>query len=167
MFGHRLLRVTSVGLVIAVALVTPVLATASSMSASADTVVDGCTIVSNPTPTDFTDCPNASFAGATLGGVNFSYANLAGAVFVSCTNGPPASAAQCNSADLTNANLTRGSFRCHALRQHHGRSGQHLRTRLWICQPEWSRPRRSRPFHGRGLRQLHWSRSCWSDFDQR
>jgi hypothetical protein len=43
----RLLRVTGTVLVIAVAFVTPVLAT--STPASADTVVDGCTIVSNPT----------------------------------------------------------------------------------------------------------------------
>ena len=57
----RLLRASGSALVIVVAFVTPVLATASGTAASADTVIDGCTIVSNPTPTNFTNCPGANF----------------------------------------------------------------------------------------------------------
>jgi hypothetical protein len=75
--GWTLLLVTGTVLVIAVALVTPVLA--NSLPASADMIVDGCTVVSNPTPTNFTNCPNANLAGADLASVNLSYANLAGA----------------------------------------------------------------------------------------
>jgi uncharacterized protein YjbI with pentapeptide repeats len=95
----RILRVTGTVLVIAVALVTPVLA--KSTPASADTVVDGCTIVSNPSPTHFTDCPNASFAGA-----NLSYADLAGAQFVDCIHPGYCASASVQGANLTNANLS-------------------------------------------------------------
>ena len=59
------LRVTGTVLVIAVAFVTPVLATATATPASADTVVNGCTIVANPTPTNFTNCPGADLQGPT------------------------------------------------------------------------------------------------------
>ena len=75
----RLLRVTGTVLVIAVACVTPVLATATATPAAADTVINGCTIVSNPTPTNFTNCPGANLSGANLSGLNLSYANFAGA----------------------------------------------------------------------------------------
>ena len=68
----RLLRVCSSALVIVVAFVTPVLATATP--ASADTVVNGCTIVSNPTSTNFTNCPGVDLAGANLSGVDLSFA---------------------------------------------------------------------------------------------
>ena len=96
----------SAGTVLAVALglVTPVLATAAPAPASADTVVDGCTIVSNPTPFHSTDCPDADFAGADLAGVDLAYANLAGATFVSCY--VEGMANQCSAADLTDADLT-------------------------------------------------------------
>jgi len=76
MFG-RLLRLTGTVLVIAVAFVTPVLVT--STPASADTVVNGCTIVSSPTPTNFTNCPGANLSGLNLSGLNLNYANLSGA----------------------------------------------------------------------------------------
>ena len=79
----RLLRVCSSALVIVVAFVTPVLATATP--ASADTVVNGCTIVSNPTSTNFTNCPGVDLAGANLSGVDLSFANLAGASFIDCS----------------------------------------------------------------------------------
>jgi uncharacterized protein YjbI with pentapeptide repeats len=74
----------------------------TTTSASADTVVNGCTIVSNPTSTNFTNCPGVDFTGANLSGVDLSFANLAGAVFVGCNlnTGP------CGGADLTGANLT-------------------------------------------------------------
>jgi uncharacterized protein YjbI with pentapeptide repeats len=71
--------------------------------ASADTVVDGCTIVSNPTSTHFTNCPNANLTGANLAGVNLSFANLAGASLGSC-----GSVSSCGgpNTDLAGANLT-------------------------------------------------------------
>jgi uncharacterized protein YjbI with pentapeptide repeats len=75
-------------------------------------VVNGCTIVSNPTPTNFTNCPNTGFAGADLTGVNLSYANLAGSTFAGCTFLPPISctSATLNGATLTQANLSGASF---------------------------------------------------------
>ncbi len=117
-------RVTGTALVIAVALVTPVLATATSTPASADTVVNGCTIVSNPTPTNFTNCPGANLAGTSLSGddlsyanlssatlddadlsnVNLSSANLTGAALIGCAQTPTEEA--CIPATLTGANLT-------------------------------------------------------------
>ncbi len=75
----RLLSVTGTTLLIAVGLVTPVLATTTATPAAADTVVDGCTIVSNPTSTNFTNCPGADLAGADLHSFNLSFANFAGA----------------------------------------------------------------------------------------
>ena len=87
----RLLRVSGSALVVAVAFVTPVLATASATPASADTVINGCTIVSNPTPTNFTNCPGADLSGADLSGANLSFANL-------------------SSANLSDANLTNVAF---------------------------------------------------------
>ena len=71
----RLLRVTGTVLVIAVALVTPVLAVTTATPVSADAVINGCTIVSNPTPTNFTNCPGADLSEASLSGVDLSYAN--------------------------------------------------------------------------------------------
>ena len=73
---RRLRRLSGTVLLITVAVVAPAVVVTSS-PASADMVVDGCTIVSNPTPTDFTNCPGATLAGADLSGVNLSYANLA------------------------------------------------------------------------------------------
>ena len=64
----RILRVTGTALAMAVVLVAPVLATATATPAAADTVINGCTIVSNPTTTDFTDCPNVNFSGFTFSG---------------------------------------------------------------------------------------------------
>ena len=112
MFG-RLLRVTGTVLVIAVAFVAPVLAT--SAPASADTVLDGCTIVSNPTSTDFTNCPNTNFAGADLLGVNLDYANLAGSSFASttlaqCIFAPPTTPLTCSNATFENATLSQATF---------------------------------------------------------
>ena len=98
----RLLRITATVLAIAVALVTPVVAT--SAPADAQTVIDGCTIVSNPTPTNFTDCPNANFSGANLSGLNLSYADVAGATFAECPSG------QCSAANLSSANLRQANL---------------------------------------------------------
>ena len=97
----RFLRVTGTVLVMAVAFVTPVLAT-STTPAAADTVIDGCTIVSNPTPTNFTNCPNAGLEGANLSGLDLSYANLAGDTLANCPGGGSA----CDLTDLSGANLT-------------------------------------------------------------
>jgi uncharacterized protein YjbI with pentapeptide repeats len=81
----------------------------TSTPASADTVVDGCTIVSNPTPTNFTNCPNANLAGADLASLNLSYANLAGAQFVFPFLFPPESA-NLSFANLSYANLAGAQF---------------------------------------------------------
>ncbi len=104
----RLVKVTGTALVIGIALITPLLATATVTPASADMVIDGCTIVSNPTPTHFTNCPGTNFAGANLSGDNLSYANLAntnfsGDTFVECSSGTPLT---CVSTDFGDANLT-------------------------------------------------------------
>jgi YVTN family beta-propeller protein len=85
---------------VAATLAVPTLSTTTP--ASADMVVNGCTIVSNPTSTHFTDCPNANFAGANLSSVNLSYANLSGATFAVC----PSLCMAGDSADLSSANLS-------------------------------------------------------------
>jgi YVTN family beta-propeller protein len=97
----RIQRVTGMILVIAAALVAPILTT--SAPASADTIVDGCTIVSNPTPGHFTGCPDADFSSADLAGVDLSYANLAGASFVDCF--VEGMVNHCSGANLAGANL--------------------------------------------------------------
>jgi len=101
----RLFRVTGTILVIAVGLVVPFLAT--STPASAQTVIDGCTIVSNPTSTNFTNCPGADLAGAdldfNLNFANFAGADFAGAVLATCPFGVDSF---CNFADLSDANLS-------------------------------------------------------------
>jgi uncharacterized protein YjbI with pentapeptide repeats len=109
----RLLRVIGTVLVIAVAFVTPVLAT--SAPATADTVVNGCTIVANPASKNFTNCPGADLSSAHLSGVNLSFANLAAASFANCTRPMPPAVGICSGADLSganlsNANLARASF---------------------------------------------------------
>jgi uncharacterized protein YjbI with pentapeptide repeats len=74
-------RVTAMAMVMAAALVIPLTLVATSDPAGADTVIDGCTVVSNPTATNFSNCPNANFSGANLLGVNLDYANLTGSNF--------------------------------------------------------------------------------------
>lgn len=49
--------------------------------ASADTVINGCNIVSEPSTTRYTNCPGADFGTANLDRVDLSYANLEGANF--------------------------------------------------------------------------------------
>ena len=105
----RILRVTGTALAMAVVLVAPVLATATATPAAADTVINGCTIVSNPTPTDFTDCPNVNFSGLNFSGFNLSYANLAGDTFAECPSGSCA-AVDLNGANLTQADLSGATF---------------------------------------------------------
>ena len=108
---QRLLRIGGPVLVVALGLVTPILVTAAPSPASADMVVEGCTIVSNPTPTNFTNCPGANFGGANLTSLNLSYANLAGAQFATCTNGVIGGAqGTCAVADLDFANLTHANL---------------------------------------------------------
>jgi uncharacterized protein YjbI with pentapeptide repeats len=102
-------------LAVAVGLVIPVLTMATPAPASADTVINGCTIVSNPTATNFTNCPGANLAGVDLIGVDLSFANLAGAnlagaSFAACslTGGiPPTS---CSGANFANANLSQADL---------------------------------------------------------
>jgi uncharacterized protein YjbI with pentapeptide repeats len=99
----RLLSVTGTALLIAVGLVTPVLATATATPASAQTVIDGCTIVSNPTPTNFTNCPAMNLFDTGFNGLNLSYANFADSDFAYCNPNPPIS---CSATDFSGANLT-------------------------------------------------------------
>ncbi len=66
---------------------------AGTGTAMADSVVVGtCTIVSNPTPTIHTVCPNANLSGANLSRRNLTSADLHGA--------------NLSNANLANANLT-------------------------------------------------------------
>jgi uncharacterized protein YjbI with pentapeptide repeats len=90
-------------------LAVPVLS--STTPASADTIVDGCTIVSNPTPTNFTDCPGTNLAGAALAGVDLDYANLANAnlsnaTITQCTDFSGVPPWDCSSAFFTDTRLT-------------------------------------------------------------
>jgi uncharacterized protein YjbI with pentapeptide repeats len=107
MIGSRL-RVIGTGFALAIALVTPVLAITAATPTSADIVVNGCTIVSVPTPTHFTDCPGANLSNFSAAGLNLSYADLAGALFATCTTALPAPG--CLSTDLTGANLTQANL---------------------------------------------------------
>jgi hypothetical protein len=121
MIGRRV-RTGGAVLAVALGLVTPVLATAAPSPASADTVVEGCTIVSNPTPTHFTDCSNWNSTGASLDGVDLEYADLAGATFDSCTAAESPQAPTCVGsdfidADLSHANLTGATFAACAVSQ--------------------------------------------------
>jgi uncharacterized protein YjbI with pentapeptide repeats len=50
----------------------------ASSTAFADTVIDGCTVVSNPTPTDNTDCVDMNLSGASLTNLDLSYADFEG-----------------------------------------------------------------------------------------
>ena len=61
---------TGTALLIAVGLVTPILATATATPASAQTVIEGCTVVSNPTPTNFTNCSLMNLYDANFSGLN-------------------------------------------------------------------------------------------------
>ncbi|MBM4574788.1 hypothetical protein GS896_27410 [Rhodococcus hoagii] len=66
-------------------------------AANADIVVSGCTIVDNPTPTNFTNCPGVDLERSKLPNVNLAYANLSGARLYF---------AELFGANLTGANLT-------------------------------------------------------------
>lgn len=75
--------------------------------ANADTVISGCTIVDNPTPTNHTNCPGVNLEKSELHGLNLSYANLSGArlYFTEFDS------ANLTSANLTGTNLTGASLR--------------------------------------------------------
>ena len=120
----RLVRRAGAVLALALGLVAPILATAAPSPAAADIVVNGCTIVSNPTPTHFTNCPNATNLAANLSGLNLSYANLAGSAFVVCPTPSPVMP-PCTAAKLTNTNLTDANL-----------SGATLYDAVCFCQPE-------------------------------
>jgi uncharacterized protein YjbI with pentapeptide repeats len=85
------------------------------VQAGAATVVNGCTIVSDPTPTSYTKCPGADLSGQSLQDLNLSYADLKGANLSSATMalcefvGPPA-IYTCDSTDLTSAKLSHANF---------------------------------------------------------
>ena len=110
MFG-RLVRMACAVLAVAVGLVTPVLTVAETSPASADAVINGCTIVSNPTPTNFTNCPGADLSAADLSAVDLSFADLAGAAFATCNFiAGTCTAANLTGANLTDANLSKAAF---------------------------------------------------------
>ena len=98
----------------------PVLSVASAAAltaleaspAFADTVIDGCTVVANPTASNFTNCPGTNFAGTDLSGVNLSYANLTGSTFATCTlaGQPPNFYYQCETANLDGTNLSQANL---------------------------------------------------------
>ena len=73
--------------------------------AGADVVVDGCTIVSSPTPADHTDCRGVDLSNASLSGLDLSFADFAGAVFVDCGPGNPPGTYRCQVSDLSGADL--------------------------------------------------------------
>ena len=117
MIIRRALRVAGTIVVLAVGLMTTISVTAEPSPASAaDTVIDGCTIVSNPTSSDFTDCPNTNFSGADLLGVNLDYADLSGSTFANaqlarCVLVPPPNAPfSCSNATFRQATLTQAVF---------------------------------------------------------
>jgi uncharacterized protein YjbI with pentapeptide repeats len=105
------------------------LATVDASSAFADSTINGCTIVAQPTPRHFTNCPGADLSGVNLSGVDLSFANLRGANLVGadltfavlrranlsnsslarCVLQPDFSV-QCAAADLSHANLTLASL---------------------------------------------------------
>ncbi len=74
--------------------------------AGADTVVDGCTVVASPTPSDHTQCPGSDFAGADLADLDLSYADLGDSSFVQCVGNPETGVYTCQTADLSDSDLT-------------------------------------------------------------
>jgi uncharacterized protein YjbI with pentapeptide repeats len=61
-----------------------------------------CTIVPNPSPTNYTDCPGADLSGDNLANTDFEYANLAGADFY----GSIVRGSNLENADLAGVNLS-------------------------------------------------------------
>ena len=136
-----------------------------SSPAFADTVVDGCTIVANPTATHFTDCPGVDFSSADLSGVDLSYANLTSAVFARCIGQVQFPYITCpatdlNGADLHDANVSSAVFTAaqlesptHLCCRHTGPDWGHShRARRQRC--SYARANPDRPRHDRC--QLHW-----------
>ncbi|MDH6284449.1 pentapeptide repeat-containing protein [Prescottella agglutinans] len=79
--------------------------------ANADTVISGCTIVANPTPTNHTDCPGVNFERSELPGLNLAYANLGGArLYFTKLVGANLTGANLASAEMTGAKLDRADL---------------------------------------------------------
>lgn len=78
----------------------------TSTAASADETIDGCTIVSSPTPADFTNCPNQNLAGANFFNLDLSYADFQNANLTDIQ----VSQANLADAELQGANLTNVAF---------------------------------------------------------
>ena len=78
----------------------------------AGAVASGCTIVADPTPSDFTSCPGADLSQDDLAGDDLAYADLAGAQFASCPGGQtaPCFGADLSGADLSDADLSHAVF---------------------------------------------------------
>lgn len=71
-------------------------------SAAANTVINGCTIVSNPTPALHTVCPGVNLSGKNLPSADLRYAELTGANLSKIKLG----LANLSGANLTDVNLT-------------------------------------------------------------
>lgn len=89
-------------LVASVALVVALVALPGVALAVPARVVNGCTIVDNPTPTHYSLCPHANLSGAELNGLNLSYAKL---------NDAHLNSAQLGGADLNRAHLDLADLR--------------------------------------------------------
>ena len=110
----RSLRVFGTVLAVALGLVFPLMVATASSPAAADTSVEGCTVVSNPTASHFTNCAGKDLSQASFDNLDLSYANFSGADFVDCVPDgsgpygvePTCIAAAFAGATLTHANLT-------------------------------------------------------------
>jgi uncharacterized protein YjbI with pentapeptide repeats len=97
--------------VLGIAAVAVVIPSAAPAQTVADRVVNGCTIVENPTPDHFTICPFADLAGAQLNGVNLSDAHLGQANFTGAhLSGANFTRANLNGARLTDAILSNATL---------------------------------------------------------
>ena len=96
---------------VAVAVAAGVALTCGVGAASADTQINGCTIVADPTPEHHTTCPGADLSRANLAGMNLSFADLSGAnlTFANLA-GANFTAANLSYANLSDANLTDTNF---------------------------------------------------------
>ena len=74
--------------------------------ASAATIIDGCTIVANPTSATHANCTSRNLSNADLSGLNLAYANLSGSNLTKANlTGSNLSSANLTPANLSGANL--------------------------------------------------------------
>ncbi len=114
---HVLSRVlVAIGITLATLSFGVVLGVPGAPPVFAATVINGCAIVANPTPTSHTRCPGADLSGANFTTTNLSYAdlkkaNLSGATLAQCTLIPPPNfSVVCDASNLTGAQMTGSSL---------------------------------------------------------